>query len=187
MSTPSIPTSPYTKIPDQCRISNSIINDLQPASQECIRNLLRYRPEIPYNPATPRTAAVFIGLFESNRCVDSSSSSFASSSNSKADSSSSPPTIPQLHILLTTRSSSLRTHAGQTALPGGKCDSTDVDTNHTARREAWEEIGLMMDEKEKEQERKRIWKVGEMEPFMSKYGLIVYRKLKFPYNVLRET
>jgi peroxisomal coenzyme A diphosphatase NUDT7 len=38
----------------------------------------------------------------------------------------------QLRVLLTTRSKSLRTHAGQTALPGGKKDATDDDLIQTA-------------------------------------------------------
>ncbi len=38
----------------------------------------------------------------------------------------------QLRVLLTTRSKLLRTHAGQTALPGGRVDDTDKDLNHTA-------------------------------------------------------
>lgn len=37
-----------------------------------------------------------------------------------------------IHVLLTTRSKALRTHAGQTALPGGKVDDTDTDIIHTA-------------------------------------------------------
>lgn len=32
-----------------------------------------------------------------------------------------------IRVLLTTRSKELRTHAGQTALPGGKRDDSDVD------------------------------------------------------------
>lgn len=39
-----------------------------------------------------------------------------------------------LRVLLTTRSKSLRAHPYQTALPGGKCDSTDVDLVATAVR-----------------------------------------------------
>lgn len=35
-------------------------------------------------------------------------------------------------MLLTTRSKALRTHAGQTALPGGKTDDTDKDLIETA-------------------------------------------------------
>ena len=38
----------------------------------------------------------------------------------------------ELRVLLTTRSKALRTHAGQTALPGGKVDDTDGDIAETA-------------------------------------------------------
>ena len=38
----------------------------------------------------------------------------------------------QIRVLLTTRSKKLRSHPGQTALPGGKCDESDVDILDTA-------------------------------------------------------
>jgi coenzyme A diphosphatase NUDT7 len=40
----------------------------------------------------------------------------------------------QIRVLVTTRAKHLRTHAGQTALPGGKKDSTDIDLVMTAVR-----------------------------------------------------
>ncbi|EPS38531.1 hypothetical protein H072_7676 [Dactylellina haptotyla CBS 200.50] len=48
----------------------------------------------------------------------------------------------ELRVVLTERSSSLRTFAGQVALPGGKADSPAESAFQTARREASEEIGL---------------------------------------------
>ena len=33
----------------------------------------------------------------------------------------------ELRVLLTTRAKTMRSHPGQTALPGGKVDDTDVD------------------------------------------------------------
>lgn len=39
-----------------------------------------------------------------------------------------------LRVLLTTRAKTLRTHPGQTALPGGKMDETDNDIVETAVR-----------------------------------------------------
>jgi len=39
-----------------------------------------------------------------------------------------------IRVVLTTRSKELRTHAGQTALPGGKKDPIDVDSTATAVR-----------------------------------------------------
>ncbi|KAJ3262463.1 hypothetical protein HDU77_000313 [Chytriomyces hyalinus] len=47
-----------------------------------------------------------------------------------------------VHVILTRRSFSLRTHPGEVALPGGRMDETDADISATALREAWEEIGL---------------------------------------------
>lgn len=46
-------------------------------------------------------------------------------------------------VLLTVRSTQLRKHSGQIALPGGKIDPEDTDASHTALREAFEEIGLL--------------------------------------------
>jgi peroxisomal coenzyme A diphosphatase NUDT7 len=40
----------------------------------------------------------------------------------------------KLRVLLTTRSKTLRSHPGQTALPGGRMDETDTDAIHTAVR-----------------------------------------------------
>lgn len=48
----------------------------------------------------------------------------------------------ELTLILTLRNSNLSTHSGQIALPGGRCDETDVDAADTALREAHEEIGL---------------------------------------------
>ncbi|KAK6336304.1 hypothetical protein TWF696_001866 [Orbilia brochopaga] len=48
----------------------------------------------------------------------------------------------ELRVVLTERSSNLRTFAGQVALPGGKADSPTESAFDTARREASEEIGL---------------------------------------------
>lgn len=45
-------------------------------------------------------------------------------------------------LLLTERSTTMRNHAGQIAFPGGKSDSDDADSVHTALREAQEEVGL---------------------------------------------
>lgn len=45
-------------------------------------------------------------------------------------------------ILLTQRSDTLPTHAGQISFPGGKVDRTDKDPLDTALREAEEEVGL---------------------------------------------
>lgn len=48
---------------------------------------------------------------------------------------------PELHILLTRRSWGLRTHSGEMAFPGGRCDLGE-STRDAAVREAWEETAL---------------------------------------------
>ncbi|KAF9024954.1 hypothetical protein BDZ89DRAFT_1102386 [Hymenopellis radicata] len=72
----------------------------------------------------------------------------------------------QLRVLLTTRSKALRTHAGQTALPGGKMDEEDKDLIHTAYREAYEEVALPMDSS-------HIHTLCTLEPFISLHKLLV--------------
>ncbi len=47
-----------------------------------------------------------------------------------------------LEVILTTRASHLKHHAGQVAFPGGKLDAEDRDEVACALREAGEEIGL---------------------------------------------
>ncbi|KAF9916740.1 hypothetical protein BX616_002954 [Lobosporangium transversale] len=48
-----------------------------------------------------------------------------------------------LEVILTARSSSLRTGAGESAFPGGKQDPEDADLITTAKREAFEEVRLL--------------------------------------------
>jgi len=47
-----------------------------------------------------------------------------------------------LHVLLTKRLDSLRSHAGQIAFPGGRVDPTDPSVEFAALREAQEEVSL---------------------------------------------
>ncbi|EMC95467.1 hypothetical protein BAUCODRAFT_542582 [Baudoinia panamericana UAMH 10762] len=49
-----------------------------------------------------------------------------------------------LRVVLTIRSANLKNYSGQAALPGGKADTLQETPFHTARREAFEEIGLAM-------------------------------------------
>ena len=48
----------------------------------------------------------------------------------------------ELTVLLTQRTDTLSSHAGQVAFPGGRVDETDADAQAAAFREAHEEIGL---------------------------------------------
>ncbi|MFA5898930.1 MAG: CoA pyrophosphatase [Hyphomicrobium sp.] len=48
----------------------------------------------------------------------------------------------ELTVLLTQRTDTLRSHAGQIAFPGGRMEPTDRDPMATALREAHEEVGL---------------------------------------------
>jgi len=53
-----------------------------------------------------------------------------------------------LHIILTKRADQLNSHSGQVAFPGGKIDADDASPEAAALREAWEEIGLDINEVE---------------------------------------
>lgn len=71
----------------------------------------------------------------------------------------------KLRVLLTTRSKALRTHAGQTALPGGRVDETDKNFVETAFREAFEEVQLPNSSD--------VHLIGLYEPFLSLHKLLV--------------
>jgi len=47
-----------------------------------------------------------------------------------------------LTVLFTQRTTSLRSHSGQVSFPGGRAEQGDASPEHTALREAQEEIGL---------------------------------------------
>ena len=70
-------------------------------------------------PATPRAAAVLVGLIEPGR--------------------------GEHGIFLTVRAAHLRQHAGQIAFPGGGIDASDDGPAAAALREAHEEVGLEPD------------------------------------------
>lgn len=54
----------------------------------------------------------------------------------------------EAHVILTKRTERLSSHAGQIAFPGGKIDNDDASPEAAALREAWEEIGLDINEVE---------------------------------------
>ena len=66
-------------------------------------------------------AAVLIGLIERKGCVN---------------------------VILTKRTEALNNHSGQVAFPGGRIDADDSSPEAAALREAWEEIGLDINEVE---------------------------------------
>lgn len=70
--------------------------------------------------------------------------------------------IPRL--ILTQRAAHLKSHAGEVAFPGGKCDKTDSSLIYTALREAQEEIALNPQDVEV---------VGELGIFTSRVGIKV--------------
>ncbi|PSS34043.1 hypothetical protein PHLCEN_2v1947 [Hermanssonia centrifuga] len=101
------------------QLTPAMLSGLSEASRRCIERLLAHQAEGANSLDIPKSrhAAVLILLYEKSG---------------------------GLKVLLTTRSKTLRTHPGQTALPGGKMDETDQDAFETAYREAFEEVGLPM-------------------------------------------
>ncbi|CAL5866152.1 uncharacterized protein PFLUO_LOCUS359 [Penicillium psychrofluorescens] len=91
---------------------------LNPAAQEAIHRLRNYVPPPTAYDTVPltRRAAVLLLLY----------------ADSQGD----------LRIVITIRAKTLRSYAGDAALPGGRADTLAETPFQTARREAWEEIGL---------------------------------------------
>jgi len=54
----------------------------------------------------------------------------------------------EFNVILTKRTEKLTSHSGQVAFPGGKIDEEDASVEAAALREAWEEIGLDINEVE---------------------------------------
>lgn len=67
-------------------------------------------------------------------------------------------------LVLTLRASSLSTHSGEVAFPGGRRDPEDLTLVHTALRESQEEIGLPPG---------LVEMVGPMSSLVSRYGIKV--------------
>ncbi|TDL16497.1 hypothetical protein BD410DRAFT_795352 [Rickenella mellea] len=91
--------------------------EVSPDSRNVLSRFVTHTPEAPdlSNYPDSRLAAVLILLYERDK---------------------------QLHVLLTTRSKLLRSHPGQTALPGGRYEPSDENFVETAFREAHEEVAL---------------------------------------------
>jgi len=54
----------------------------------------------------------------------------------------------EVNVILTMRTKALNNHSGQIAFPGGRIDADDASPEAAALREAWEEIGLDINEVE---------------------------------------
>ncbi|EMD40315.1 hypothetical protein CERSUDRAFT_110918 [Gelatoporia subvermispora B] len=116
-------------------LDNAPIPPLKPESRQCLQNLLAYRPP-KQNLIFPkaRSAGVLVALFVGR--------------------------MGDLYVLLSRRAATLRTYAGDTSLPGGKWEQGDRNLEYTARREAFEEIGLPNDPR-------KAPLLCVMEPFLS--------------------
>jgi len=80
-----------------------------------------------------------------------------------------------IHVLLTQRSSTLNTHAGEVCLPGGKREDQDADDIATALRETHEELGIHPN---------HISIIGTLPPILSKHFLSVTPVLAtIPHNL----
>ncbi|KAI0782543.1 NUDIX hydrolase domain-like protein [Abortiporus biennis] len=142
--------SPKTKRSDllkfhrpKLRLDSAPIPTLKPESKLCLQTLARYKPAKHWQKLVfpkSRSAAVLVALFV-GRTGD-------------------------LYVLLSRRSSTLRTYAGDTSLPGGKWEPGDRNLEWTARREAFEEIGIPLD-------RQKVPLLCVLEPFLAGNQLIV--------------
>ncbi|KAG1729988.1 NUDIX hydrolase domain-like protein [Suillus lakei] len=139
----STPRQPYvlTFSKPTLKLFETTLPTLKEDSRQCIENLLGYRARrTQVKFPRSQSAAVLVPLFI-GRAGD-------------------------LYVLLSRRSASLRQYAGDTALPGGKVEHQDITVEDTARREAFEEIGLIPD-------RERVPLLCVMEPFLAGNQMVV--------------
>ncbi|EIM88046.1 uncharacterized protein STEHIDRAFT_55559 [Stereum hirsutum FP-91666 SS1] len=117
---------------------------LKRESRHALRNLASCRSVRPSSPLPfyPRSqcAAVLVALFVGR--------------------------MGDLYVLLSRRAETLRSYAGDTALPGGKVEPDDRTIEDTARREAFEEIGLPRD-------RHKVPLLCVLEPFLVGNNILV--------------
>jgi len=135
------------------RLNEARIPPLSQESKECLRNLVAYRaPKTKLTYPRSSCAAVLVALFVGR----------------KGD----------LYVLLNRRSLTLRTYAGDTSLPGGRMDPEDKSFEDTARREAYEEIGLPRD-------RHKVPLLCLMEPYLAAQHIVVPVVVLILDNTLR--
>lgn len=137
--------APSTSAATSLQVAPEALANLTSHSIHALRNLSAFRPRPGSEPcpaAVPayRRAAVLLGLFGGRN--------------------------GELYVILSKRSSRLRSHGGDTAIPGGRFEPTDVDLEYTARREAYEETGLPIDAA-------KAVKLCQLPPFLSANELVV--------------
>lgn len=96
------------------------------------------------NIGSSKDAAVLIPIFEKNEPLSIQSNG---TNNTLINSMFTQHKAPELHVLFTLRASHLRHHPGQVCFPGGKVEPNDKTVIDTAKREAFEEIGLHCEQK----------------------------------------
>ena len=69
------------------------------------------------------------------------------------------------HVLLGRRASHLALHPGEVAFPGGKREPEDASPWVTAKREAYEEVGITADQ---------VHPLGELQPLFTRFGFEVH-------------
>ena len=113
-----------------------------------LRSLGLDKKDLPQR-AELRRASILVPLFE--RSKSSSQTATLDSNN--------------IHVLFTQRPKRMKSHGGEVCFPGGKQDKEDEGCDiQTAKREAFEEIGLHHD---------HIESISRMETIESKHGLCV--------------
>ncbi|KAJ7193650.1 NUDIX hydrolase domain-like protein [Mycena pura] len=127
--------------PKRLKLTDVRIPPLSSESKRSLRNLAAYRaPPLPFPLPRSRSAAVLVALFVGRR--------------------------GDLYVLLNRRSATLRSYAGDTSLPGGKVEPKDRTIEDTARREAFEEIGLTRN-------KLKVPLLCVLDPFMASNNLVV--------------
>ncbi|KAI0249909.1 NUDIX hydrolase domain-like protein [Lactifluus subvellereus] len=123
-------------------VPDSALASLSESSRACIQRLLTHEPEssnVHEDLPISKLAAVLVLLYER---------------------------AGGLRVLLTTRSKQLRSHPGQTALPGGKVDEGDAGVVETAFREANEEVAFPL-------RSPHVHTLCTLDPFVSRNDLVV--------------
>ncbi|SOV02552.1 related to coenzyme A diphosphatase [Ustilago sp. UG-2017a] len=150
-TTPTSSTSKFTSAAASLKVPPGALANLTSHSIHALQNLSSFTPRpgsepCPASVPAYRRAAVLLGLFAGRN--------------------------GELYVVLSKRSSRLRSHGGDTAIPGGRFEPTDSDLEYTARREAYEETGLPIDST-------KAVKLCQLPPFLSANELVVT-----PYVVL---